>query len=217
MGFETNLSGKASRSKTNESGTTVRKKHISQEGIDKLVYDVLSADEGLAQLVSMEGIAGGRSSSTKTMMAQDFATKLIGELATITAEDVTKVDTVSRSKGAEAGGGVTGKSVICTELIRQGKLDKELHARTHEHWLKISPYTKRGYWLWAPQVVKLMQRSEVLSSFLAPIATRRCQMIVEGRTNISGLWTIYLGQPVCYLIGRIAALGDKNVSIESCA
>ena len=213
MGFE--AGGGASQQKTNEDSTVVRKKNISQEGIDKLVYDVLAADQGLAQLVSMENLAGGRGSSTKTLMAQDFATKLIGELATITAEDTIKTDSVTRTAGAESS--AKGKSVICTELIRQGKLDKELHAATHDHWLKISPYTKRGYWLWAPRAVKLMQRSEALSSFLAPIATRRCQMIVEGRTNFSGLWTIYLGQPLCYLLGRLAALGDKNGATESCA
>lgn len=216
MGFE--AGGNTSQSKQNVDATTSKKKNISQEGIDKLIYDVLSAENGLAQLVSGEGLAGGNSSSSKTLMAQDFTTKIIGELANITAEETTKVDATTRNRNTEAGSkvgssaslGSMSNSVICTELIRQELLDKSLHQATHQHWLTIPEYTKQGYWLWAVHVVPLMQRSPKLSAALSVVATARCEMIVTGKFNLPGAVTLYIGQPLCNLLGRAISCVRKS-------
>ena len=46
-----------------------------------------------------------------------------------------------------------------------------------------------------------MQKSPALSRFLLPIVESRYQMIVHKRFGILGAATIYVGQPICFLIG----------------
>lgn len=185
-------------------GYTSKKRILSQEAQDKLIYDILSADQGLAQLVSGDGIVGGYGSSSKTLMAQDFITKALGELALVTAEEYTGTGTTSKKVNKKIGGSITGKaSVICTELARQGKLERALYEAGHSHFASLSSYTVRGYHYWANAVVPLMQKSPRLSNLLAPIATGR-YLMTTGRKKLTfwGAITIYIGQPICYLIGR---------------
>ena len=75
-----------------QSQTGSTKKVLSQEAIDKLIYDVLSSDQGLASLATGENLSGGFGSTAKSQLAQDFVVKTIGELANVMAETVTKQD-----------------------------------------------------------------------------------------------------------------------------
>ncbi len=206
--------------KVNTSSTTsmnqTKQRVLDQNAIDKLLYDLLAQDQGLAQLASGENLAGGFNSSTKTLMAQDFLTKVLGEVALITAPEVTSgtttQDSVQRSKKTSA------KTVICTELMRQGRLPSDMYEEGHQHFLNLSPYTVSGYRLWADKVVPLMQKSPGLSNFLAPIAYDR-YLMTTGRASWTfwGAVTIYVGQPVCNVIGRIYALlkGEQYGSVQS--
>lgn len=207
--------------KTSTTGSEVQKaeqtntsqKVLSQDAINKLIYDVSSADQGFASLATGENLAGGYAASTKALLAQDFMTKLIGELANVTAQTVTtEAGTASKQSVATStkkSGGL--KTVICTELHRQGLLSTDLynHPRALQHFFALHPYTLAGYHLWGNAVAERMRTSNLLAHLMLPVARKRYLMITTGKFNIIGAATIYIGQPVCFVIGALANLGAR--------
>ena len=183
--------------KQSSSNTQSTQKILTQEGIDKIIYDIMASDKGLSALASMENASGGYNSTTKGLMATDLITKLAGEIANITAPTVT----TSNSSSSKKSGGV--KTVICTELMRQGLLDEELYSRGHTHFLALHEYTVRGYQSWAMKCVPILARNPRLAKFVAPVAVKRYEYIVLGKKTITGLATVYIAQPVCFLIGAV--------------
>lgn len=184
-------------------------KVLSQAAIDKLIYDVLASNDGLASLATGENLSGAYSSSAKSQMAQDFTTKLIGELANVTAETITQGSETGKSSSSKKSSGI--KTVICTELHKQGLLSSDLyeHPAAREHFLALNPLVISGYHLWALAVVERMKSSPRLSAALLPVAKARYEMVTTGKFNLLGAATIYLGQPICYILGAIANLGVK--------
>ncbi len=180
-------------------GTTKTKKNISQEGIDKLIYDVLSSDRGLASLAAGENVSGGYGSSTKRMMSQDLITKLVGELANITAETTTTSQEAKKRK--KEGGQPT---VICTELMKQGLLDPNLYSAGEYHFLTLPEATIAGYQFWGIPVAFYLKTHPRIAEFIAPIAVSRYEMIVHKRFKFWGALTIYIAQPICYVLGIIS-------------
>lgn len=210
--FGADIGSSSGSSSQDVSGTTSKKRVFSQAAQDKLIYDILSADRGLADLLSnagMVGGSGGNTGSTQGLMAQDFISKAVGEIALLTAEEISTTDqsvqTGQKAKSSKVG------TVICTELLRQGKFPQGLYNDGIQHFNSLHPNTVAGYQIWAKQVVKLMQKSERLSNFLLPIAISRYHMTTGLLPfTIWGLVTIYIGQPICYLIG--ACLPKENVN-----
>lgn len=195
MGLFKELGFSASKESSSSSQST--QKILGQEAIDKLIYDVMASDQGLSALSSMENASGGYNSTTKALMANDLMTKLVGEIANITAPTVTS----SSSKSGKKSGGV--KTVICTELMRQGLLDEELYSRGHPHFLTLHPYVVRGYQSWAMKCVPILARNPRLAKFVAPVAIKRYEYIVLGKKTATGLATVYFAQPVCFVIGAV--------------
>jgi hypothetical protein len=179
------------------SGTARTRRELSPEAIEKLIYDVMSSDQGLASLAYGENITGASNTSSKSLMAQDFATKLIGELANITAEQVQEQEQTSTQTTKNK------RTVICTELNRQGFLSDELYEAGHPHFLTLSQDTIRGYHAWADHVVPVLRKSWFLSWLIAPIVQGR-YLMTTGRRKFTfwGVATIYIGQPICWLIGK---------------
>ena len=195
------------------SQTTTSQKVLSQDAINKLIYDVASADQGFASLATGENLAGGYASSTKALLAQDFMVKMIGELANVTAKTVTTEEGTatkqSSSSSSKKSGGL--KTVICTELHRQGLLSSALynHPAATTHFLNLHPYTIAGYQLWGMGVAERMRTSKLLSHLMLPVAKARYDMVTNGRFNLLGATTIYIGQPICFVIGFLANLGAR--------
>jgi hypothetical protein len=177
------------------SGTTTTQLDLSSEGYNKIIKDILSSDAGLAALATGENLSGGYGSSVKAQLAQDLVLNIAGEMAKLTAPTTQTTQQQSKSKTKKK------TSVICTELTRQGKLPPALYSLGHAHFLKLHPQTVAGYRVWADKVVPLMRKSRALSNFLAPIALARYRMIVLQEFSILGAATIYLGQPICFVIG----------------
>ena len=205
--FGQQVSGSAGvgRESMTGSGTQKTKLNIDKAGLDAIIQDILGSEQGLAQLVQGQSTAGLYGSSTNTLMAQEFVTNIAGELAKLTAESVTTKDEKSTKKSASAG----LKTVICTELERQGLLDTELYEAGHAHFLSLSPQTVRGYRVWANKVVPLMQKSPRLSFALAPIASARYEHVTGRRKNLVGWITVHICQPICYLIGFFVPEGKE--------
>ena len=203
------LGGSASSNKTNLDSTKRTQTVFDQTAIDKLIYDVLSSDRGLASLASGENLSGGFNSSSKTLQTQDFLTKLIGELAIASAPKIEETDTVQREKSKK--GGVTGKTVICTELARQGLLSQELYEAGGPPSRQVSFITWSGYICWAEKVVPVMQRSPALSRALLPIVQSRYLYLTGAPgTHMLGRLSVFVGHPICWIIGAILTRGDKN-------
>jgi hypothetical protein len=192
------------------SGSKTSQRVLSEEAQMRMITQALSADQGLAQLLSSQNLAGGFGSSSATLQAQDFMSKVIAELAAVTAPlQETQESGQSNKKKM---------SVICTELVRQGMLDPELYVAGEDHFHKIPENTKIGYWSWAVPVVYLMRRHELLCWLLLPVVQSRYEMITTGRFKILGAATIYLGQPICWLIGSVIKrlhIGEQNGRVES--
>lgn len=194
------------RQRESQNSTSSTRRNVSQEGIDKIMKDILGSDQGLASLASGENLSGGSGSTTKTQLSQDLVTKLAGELALINAETITSSSsegkTLTDKIGTGASGSYGGKgTVICTELVRQGLLDKELYEAGTSHFLSLPHRTVTGYQCWAKKVVPIMQRSRKLSEALVPIAVARYNHITGRNRNAIGLLTVCIAQPVCYAIG----------------
>ena len=205
MGSKLSVGGQVGSQSTNSSGTTKSKLNIDQAGLDKIVQDILGSEQGLAQLVQGQNTAGLYGSSTNTLMAQQFVTDIAGELAKLTAETVQTNEAQSKTKSKSIG----AKTVICTELERQGLLNTELYQAGHSHFLSLSPQTVRGYRVWANKVVPLMRKSSRLSSILAPIANSRYEHVTGRRKNLVGWITVHVCQPICYLIGFFVPEGEE--------
>tara|TARA_R110000744_G_scaffold372015_2_gene483384 strand:+ start:20112 stop:20585 length:474 start_codon:yes stop_codon:yes gene_type:complete len=103
----TALVGKDGKSKGSTTGNTITKQsqrtEIDQEGIDKIIADVLGGADGLASIFAGEQNAGIFNSSTSAQAAGDLATKLAGEIAKLTSNTVTdsEIDTEGTSKSKE--------------------------------------------------------------------------------------------------------------------
>lgn len=207
-----------------ELGTVQRtRKNLSDEAIQKLIYDALSSDAGLAALASGENLAGGSKSSSKTLLAQDMMAKLIGELASVTAETETSEDQVKTTKEGRfvskfgdnlekpsgimggAGAGALSDTVICTELRRQGLLSQRLYESVGAPWKQVPYYTWRGYHIWARHVVPLMQKSPALSKTLLPIIRSRYELLAGSKDFCFWGRVTQIFEAPCYLLGFIIA------------
>lgn len=213
IGFGVDSTKNSGTETQNAQQTTTTGKVLTQDAINKLIYDVASADQGFASLATGENLGGGYASSSKALLAQDFMVKLIGELANVTAQTVsTEVGSAKKtttSSSTKKSGGL--KTVICTELHRQGLLDSQLynHPAAVSHFRNLHPYTISGYHLWGNAVAERMRTSVPLTLAMTPIAHQRYLMITTGKFNFIGAATIYLGQPICFVLGFLANLGAK--------
>lgn len=203
----------ASKTAMTESGTQTSRTVIDQSAVNKIMQDVLGSDQGLASLASGENVAGLTGTSVKTMLASELVTNLVGEIAKLTATNVTEFDKRNDTSTKKASGGL--KTVICTELERQGKLDTTLYLAGTDHFLALSPTTVRGYRVWANKVVPHMQRSERLSNALVPIVRARYEHVTGRKPNLLGALTVYIGQPICYLIGLFVPQEAQYAHVDS--
>jgi len=196
-------SSQTTTSSGQSTGTQTQQLKLSPEGYNQVIKDILSSDAGLASLATGENLSGGYGSSVKAQLAQDLVLNIAGEMAKLTAPTVSTTEQKQTSKSKTKKG-----TVICTELERQGLLDTALYEAGIPHFLSLPEETVAGYRVWANHVVPLMQKYPALARALAPVAQSRYEMIVTGKFGIAGAITIYIGQPLCFLIGSF--LGSEK-------
>lgn len=182
---------------------------LSSEGYQKIIKDILASDAGLAALATGENLSGGYGASVKALLAQDLVLNTAGELAKLTAP------TVTRSKSKSGGLGV--KTVICTELERQGLLDTELYNAGHEHFLSLPAETIAGYRIWANKAVPVLQKHTWLAKVIAPLVAQRYEYIVHNRWSLFGWFSVAIAQPICFVIGKVVLTvsGDVNGNLSA--
>ena len=119
----------------------------------------------------------------------------------------------SESNSTDNGGSISGK-VICTELYRQGLLKEKIFKADQEFGYninKINPNIITGYHIWAKPVVKLMQKSKIITKivyiFAKPWAEEMAyEMNIIEKGNIKGKIIMNVGIIICSLIGEIISI-----------
>jgi hypothetical protein len=102
-GIESGSDAKKTRETNTDKSSSTRKTklNIDEEGIQKIIDDMLSGNDGLAAIFGGEQTAGIFDSSVAAQAAGDLASKIAGELAKITAEQVISEESVGGSQRVE--------------------------------------------------------------------------------------------------------------------
>ena len=88
--FGSSTSGSGSQSgKSTTTGKTTQKLNLDQDAIMKIIADVLGGADGLVSIFAGEQSAGLYNASSSAQAAGDLASKLVGEIARLTAETET--------------------------------------------------------------------------------------------------------------------------------
>ena len=90
-------------------GTVTEQLEIDEEGIQKILQDILGGTQGLASIFSEEQVAGLYSGSVAAQASGDLLTKLAGEIAKLTAKKTQTADTTTTSKTEGGSDGLLGK------------------------------------------------------------------------------------------------------------
>lgn len=105
--------------------------------------------------------------------------------------------------------GVTGGTVICTELNKKGFMSDEVYKLDKLYGeQKISKEVYLGYRKWADFVVKKMQQFELVTFLIAPFGLACAFEMAhrvkpeEYKSNFLGRILLTLGIPVCKWLGR---------------
>lgn len=200
----TTTTGNATGTSTT-TGTSTSQRVLSQQAIDKIIYDVLSADSGLASLATGENLSGGYANSTKALLAQDFVVKLAGELATVTAPTITNTTQNQQTQQQSTSKSKKRMSVICTHLFKVGLLPASAYRnrKAIRHFHSLHPLTITGYHAWAIPFVKWLERNMWAAILITPLFHSRYMQVITGKRTVGGFLTITLGHPICFAIGAI--------------
>ncbi len=95
---------------------------LEQPAIDRIIEDVLSGPQGLANIFQGEQTAGIFGSSVSAQAAGDLTAKLVGEIARITGETVTRDTTDETTRGiTDSTTDVVTQNVV--DLTKAGTVD----------------------------------------------------------------------------------------------
>ena len=126
----------------------------------------------------------------------------------------------SAQEEIDRGGGDGGSSrVICTELYKQGKLDRELYRMDVVYTAKhLSPITVRGYHYWAVPMVVKMRSSTLLTNVFEYLTIARAKEIAHivkpqeyKKRSVLGYLIKNVGEAICYSIGLFTDQKDWTV------
>lgn len=119
-------------------------------------------------------------------------------------------------------GGTVGRGThICTELLRQGKVDRRLYNLALEFDTSLSFDTLDGYQCWAYSVSENMKHSP-LATFTAGIFARAymsyaAAVRLGASKPLFGRLIFYVGAPICNIIGRVRRwLGYQKSTLGYC-
>lgn len=197
-----------------DKGTVTTGKKLSQEGIDQIIYSLMSSANGMSDLLGQENLVGGSSSSTKTLQTQDFMAKLGAEIANITAQTVQTTDMTkaidsttdtkasSTTKDVKASGGL--KTIICTRLMELQYISRVKYIVGNAKAPKPSDQQLAGYHLWAKHIVPLLGNKNVLTTcFFIWLVNGRYDYYIHGRKSLAALISIKILSPFSSLLGYL--------------
>lgn len=112
---------------------------------------------------------------------------------------------------------IVGGSVICSELLAQGKMPKNLYILDVAYAeLCIDYDVLEGYRLWAVPAVRSMRKSSVVTNLVAPFAISRAHYIsalcggdYSRKMAVLGWAVNAAGYPICWALGKLRKIFKK--------
>jgi hypothetical protein len=215
------LSGGFGSPQTNALGQT-QQFGVGNETVD-MFGNLVGTPENIASVQSFNPATGSFVSPTtgETMSPapnpDTFSTDVDATAAAAQAEAQAQAQAqaTADAMGFGSDSGDDSGKVICTELHRQGKLDDATMAADKEFGEMVAendPHTMAGYHLWAKPIVRLMQKSKIITWLVALLALPWAREMFlrqtgSGRGSWRGRILMRLGIPVCRFIGRRNARG----------
>lgn len=112
------------------------------------------------------------------------------------------------------GGGSAGAKIVCSELVRQGKMSEhDRRACTLYAFSRLPASFMTGYHFWAVPYVRLMRQSVLATRLIEPVVRCRTQEITyrlgyRGRGSWFGKLICAVHDPFCSLLGRFVEQKD---------
>lgn len=169
-----------------------------------------------AQGMTPAQVAQLRRSGTQQAAAQDYASQqaatadmqsLMGNIAGGTMQSRYAQAQLSNAQNSDSSSG----TVICTEMFRQGYMDKETYRRDQEYGRLIrlnDPYVYIGYIFLASPIVKIMKKSDVFT-YLISIPAMAWANDMAYSNSFAGKIINKTGSFICRLVGK--AISKKGV------
>lgn len=163
---------------------------------------VMNMVSGLFGGSSTSGIGGtsatvdsGAAGETAAAAGAGTTADAVGSIPTFSAADI------AGGGGADAAGAAAAW-VICTELREQGLLERDLYEAGAARALTLPAQTLRGYHLWAIPYTRWMRRSALATRMILPLARARNTYLLGGK-SVLGMLSVWLGEPLCHLLGGL--------------
>jgi hypothetical protein len=185
-----------------------------------------NAQRNLASSGVKGGIAANAVANVGLQQDQQIAASLYGQQRQSIADERslasnTLAGTVAMMQGGKAEGTTAsmpsapsggGMTVICTELYRQGIMPLDIYLKDGIYGASLHPETLIGYRFLANPVVGWMQKSKIVTK-LVSIPAMAWANNMAGNGNVFGAIISLIGEPTCYVIGKIklSILGAKYV------
>lgn len=137
-----------------------------------------------------------------------------GSMAGAVGADSWRKKQQEKSSSWSSSSNKTDSKVICTELRRQGLLDRDDYLRGARYVeAHLTERHIRGYHAWGVPAVRLMRRSKRATAFWRALAKARADHLayLDGNTsrrNRFGALLCAIGHPVCYVIGSL--IGEQD-------
>lgn len=161
-------------------------------------------------VTDVEQIIGASSSTTKS--TDEMAEAALGNAEIIKSEDTEKTTAKTEMKMGW---------IVCTELVRQGRMPKKFYIPGLRAFNKYSPAIHKGYYFWAvPAVAHLKANpNSKLSKFLEVMLNARAEYLAAEAT-VAGARKTVLGWVAkqlvwgCWLLGKTVARDQPCMQIE---
>lgn len=165
------------------------------------------------QLIKTNGSSGGGVSQQSISGLNNILNDINGKLDSSQAANAPK-----KSSGDALGSILKiGASligwIICTELVRQGKLPKSWWVKGARIFAAYPEAVKEGYYLWAIPSVRHLRKhpNSMYSKLLENVFYWRAENIAS-RRNYKGIAVTVVLWPICYFLGILVLMFKGNLN-----
>lgn len=218
----------------------LQKQRTGQSGGDPVSAAIMGQKAGAQanaqRSLASSGVKGGAAAGAVDAIGRqrdsDIAASLYGQQRQSIADERSlasnmlsgTVGMMQAGKGEGTAAGMPGTpkasglmdSVLCTELYSQGIMPLETYMRDAAYGVRLKlhkPHVVAGYHFWAKPIVKLMQKSPLVTKLFQYPVMKWARHIAGEEFSVFGVLCQYIGEPICGLIGKcvISYSGAKYV------
>jgi hypothetical protein len=219
--------GKASKLAANNAAITRASTAITQQQEARTITQALGAEDAAVAGAGLQQSGTAldlmRSSVQQSSLAKQLITNQ-GEI-TATSYDQQSAAYKAQEKGANTqamGQGIGGVLkmvgwIICTELVRQGRMPKRWYVGGAAVFAAYPEAVKQGYYLWAIPSVRHLRKfpNSAYSRFLCTIFNWRIENIAahrgfRARKLLRGAIVTAILWPLCYALGSVMIAAGKT-------